>query len=73
MIMQPSWDKTDSYIKGNYMGIFPYTGIVVSTRVCFGGDVQFTVKLTEDISVYGDIRDTILVKQNKDFADYQFV
>lgn len=70
MTMQPSWDKTGSMIVGSYMGIFPYRGIIESTRVCYGGEVQYTVRLLDHIEVYGDYRSTILVKRDKDMQDY---
>lgn len=70
MTMQPSWDKTGAMIEGKYMGIFPYKGIVESTRVCYGTDLQYTVRLLDHIEVYGDMRSTILVKRDKDMMDY---
>ena len=69
-IQQPSWDKTGTMINGKYMGIFPYRGIVESTRVCYGTDLQYTVRLLDHINVYGDVRSTILVKRDKDINDY---
>lgn len=70
MTFQPEWDKTGTLISGKYMGIFHYTGIIESTRICYGGDVQYTVRLLDMIDVYGDYRSTILVKREKDNADY---
>lgn len=68
--MQPDWDKTGTMISGKYMGIFPYTGIIESSRVCYGGDVQYTVRLMDMIEVYGDYRSAILVKREKDSDNY---
>ena len=69
MTMQPEWDKTGSMITGKYMGLFHYHGIIESTRICYGGDVQYTVRLLDHIEVYGDYRSTILIKREKD-KDY---
>ena len=66
-------DKTGTMINGKYMGIFPYHGIIESTRVCYGGDVQYTVKLMDMIEVFGDWRSTILVKRSSDRDNYQLI
>jgi hypothetical protein len=55
------WDLTGERINGLYMGLFPYTGTVESSRVKYGGEVQHTVILDEPIKVYGALRDHILV------------
>ena len=64
-------DKTGTMITGKYMGMFPYHGIIESARVCYGGDVQYTVKLMDMIEVFGDWRSTILVKRSSDRDNYQ--
>jgi hypothetical protein len=56
-----SWDLTGERINGLYMGLFPYTGIVESSRVKYGGDVQHTVVIDEPITVFGAVRERILV------------
>lgn len=63
--MQADWDRTGTMIEGIYCGV-PYKGIVESTRVCYGGDVQYTVRLLDIIEVFGDYRSIILVNR-KDF------
>ena len=55
------WDLTGERINGLYMGLFPYTGTVESSRVKYGGDVQHTVIVDEPFKVYGDVRERILV------------
>lgn len=66
-----SWIKDGKKIVGEYFGQ-SYSGIVVNTRVCYGTDIQFTVELDKPISVFGDIRETILVRKNKDQGLYRF-
>ena len=73
MTFKPDWDKTGEMIAGRYMGIFPYTGIIDSTRICYGGDVQYTIRLMDMIEVYGDWRSVILVKRESDKADYEIL
>ena len=55
------WDLTGERINGLYMGLFPYTGTVESSRVKYGGDVQHTVIVDEPFKVYGAVRERILV------------
>lgn len=55
------WDLTGERINGLYMGLFPFTGLVESSRVKYGGAVQHTVKVDEPFKVYGEIRERILV------------
>lgn len=56
------WDLTGERINGLYMGLFPYTGTVESSRVKYGGVVQHTVKVDEPFKVYGEVRERILVE-----------
>jgi hypothetical protein len=56
------WDLTGERINGLYMGLFPYTGTVESSRVKYGGEVQHTVLVDEPFKVYGEVRERILVQ-----------
>ena len=55
------WDLTGDRVNGLYMGLFPYSGLVTESRVKYGGDVQYTVKVDEPFKVYGAVRDIVLV------------
>ena len=55
-------DLVGERINGLYMGLFPYTGRVVESRVKYGGAVQHTVVVDEPFMVYGDLRERILVE-----------
>lgn len=55
------WDLTGDRVNGLYMGLFPYSGLVTESRVKYGGDVQYTVKVDEPFKVYGTVRDVVLV------------
>jgi hypothetical protein len=58
-----NWDSLiGERINGLYMGLFPYTGMVVESRVKYGGKIQHTVVLDEPFKVYGEVRDRILVE-----------
>jgi|688.fasta_scaffold313345_4 hypothetical protein len=63
------WNLTGTHIKGEYHGI-QYNGIIESSRVCYGGDVEYRVRLLDMIEVYGDWRSTILVRKNMDYGKY---
>ena len=57
-----NWDQLEGKrINGLYMGLFPYSGTVVESRVKYGGQVQHTVVVDEPFKVYGDLRERILV------------
>lgn len=60
-----SWDLTGKKINGLYLGLFPYTGTVVESRVKYGGEVQHNVVVDEPFTVYGLVRDRILVCGNE--------
>lgn len=61
------WDRTGQVIRGVYMGQ-PYQGAVGGSRVKFGGEVQHTVDLFDDISVFGDTRSAILISESDAFS-----
>ena len=52
-------------ISGMYMMEFPFTGVVVESRVAYGGRMKHTVELDEPIMVYGAVRSTIIVEGNE--------
>lgn len=56
------WDLTGKRINSMYLGLFPYSGTVESSRVKYGGKVQHTVKVDEPFKVYGEVRERILVE-----------
>lgn len=55
------WNLEGKQINGLYMGLFPYAGKVVESRVKYGGAVQHTVVVDEPFKVYGEVRERILV------------
>ena len=58
-----SWNLTGKRINGLYLGMWPYTGTVMESRVKYGGKVQHTVQVDEPFKVYGEVRETILVDE----------
>lgn len=74
MAIHSNWHQAGKQITGKYMGIFPYSGQIVDSRVKYGGNVEHTVQLDEPISVYNDTRERILVnmKDQEHFTIQQF-
>ena len=56
-----NWDLEGCRVNGLYMGLFPYSGLIESSRVKYGGEVQHTVVVDEPFKVYGEMRERILV------------
>jgi hypothetical protein len=67
-MQRQSWQLEGSQVKGIYLGEFAYTGKVTLSRVKYGGRVQHTVQLDAPITVYGDVRDYVLVDESEDFS-----
>lgn len=61
------WDRTNQLIRGSYMGE-PYRGVVIDSRVKFGGEIRHVVDLFDDISVFGDVRSSISILESDDFS-----
>ena len=57
-----SWNLETMQVKARYMGEFPITGRVELSRVAYGGEVKHTVVLDTPITVYGAVRDRVIVE-----------
>lgn len=55
------WNLEGKRINGMYMGLFPYCGRVLESRVKYGGAVSHTVAIEEPIVAFGTSRDRIIV------------
>lgn len=66
------WIMNGCRITGYYYNV-PYSGIVEDTRVAYGGDIQYRVKLDDLITVFGDMRSIILINKQADKENYKFV
>jgi len=66
------WNKDGSTIKAVYLDR-PVTGVVLNSRVKYGGQVQYQVKLDEPVYFTwsgGEPRDTVLVDEGDVIADF---
>jgi hypothetical protein len=72
--MSAIWNLENMYIQALYMGEIPVQGRVESSRVAYGGDVKHTVVLTQHITVYGAVRERVIVEHKyiRRVADSQF-
>lgn len=61
------WDRSNQVIQGLYMDV-EYRGVVKSSRVKYGGDVQHTVDLIDTITVHDVEREIILVNESDMFV-----
>jgi hypothetical protein len=59
--------RENQIIHGEYHGV-PYAGTVRNSRVKYGGVMQHTVDLMDDIQVHNEIRTTILVNEHDNFS-----
>ena len=60
-----SWNLEGQRVHGLYLDLFPYAGVVSESRVKYGGTVQHTVELDETITVFGALRNHVLVSGNE--------
>lgn len=56
-----NWNLEGLHVTGMYMGEFPVSGRVESSRVKYGGGVQHTVVLDQSIEIYSQVRDRLLL------------
>ena len=57
-----NWNLEGMCVQGLYMGEIPVTGRVQQSRVQYGGTVSHHVVLDESVTVYGSIRDRVILE-----------
>ena len=55
------WNLENCRVTGNYLGIMPVAGMVTESRVKYGGSVSHTVELDKPITVFGAIRERVIL------------
>lgn len=62
-----SWNLEGFKVEGLYLGEFPCSGTVESSRVAYGGDVHHMVILDEAISLpfTDELRDGVILNQKQ--------
>lgn len=61
------WNRVNQVIRGEYFGV-PYRGVVGHSRVKYGGEIQHSVDLLDEIEVGGVTRNAILILETDDFS-----
>ena len=54
-----NWKLEGRRVSGLYLGLFPFSGTVVESRVKYGGAVNHTVEVDQPFLVYGNMRERI--------------
>ena len=57
-----NWDLTGMTVWARYLDEYDIYGLVESSRVKYGGEVQHTVVLAEPTVIYGQLRDRVLIE-----------
>jgi len=57
-----SWNLENLRVKAVYLETFPVQGVVELSRVAYGGRVVHTLVLDNPITVYGALRDRVIVE-----------
>ena len=65
------WNKEGSTIKAEYLG-YEVVGVVLDSRVKYGGKVQYTVKLDEPVMFRwrSEPTDTVLIDEDEVLMDF---
>jgi hypothetical protein len=59
------WNKEGQRVSGRYLGTYTVTGVVLESRVKYGGSVQHTVKLDRPIVVHGRSAEVLLLDNSE--------
>ena len=60
-----SWNLEGLCIEATYLENFPVEGVVELCRVAYGGKVKHTIVLNEPITVYGALRDRVILEMKQ--------
>jgi hypothetical protein len=58
------WNKEGQRVAGVYLGAYTVSGVVLSSRVKYGGEVQHTVQLDQPVQVFGRTADILLLDES---------
>lgn len=56
-----SWNLEGQKVSGFYLNEYFFTGLVIESRVKYGGKVSNTIQLDAPIEVYGEGREKVLM------------
>jgi hypothetical protein len=64
------WNKDGSTVKGLYLSEYPVTGVVIESRVKYGGDVSYWIQLDQPLFLFGTYRDTVSINETQLTHDF---
>jgi hypothetical protein len=60
-----NWNLEGLRVEATYLEHFPIVGEVTLSRVAYGGRVNHHVTLDQPITVYGAVRDTVIIEHSQ--------
>ena len=60
-----TWNLEGLIVEGQYLNEYPVAGKVELSRVAYGGDVKHHIVLTEPLTVYGAVRDRVILSHTE--------
>lgn len=55
-----TWNLEGQRVEGKYLNEYFFTGVVIESRVKYGGKISNTIVLDKPIEVFGEIRTRVL-------------
>jgi len=63
-----SWNREGQKVTARYLEQFLVSGVVVESRVAYGGSVKHLLRLDEKVKIYGTVRDHLIL-EDEDFIE----
>ena len=60
-----TWNLEGLIVEGQYLNEYPVAGKVELSRVAYGGDVKHHIVLAEPLTVYGAVRDRVILSHTE--------
>lgn len=64
------WNKDGSTIKASYLDEHIVQGVVVESRVSYGGSVRYLIELSDPVFIGGSFRECLVIKEDNVIADF---
>ena len=64
------WNKDGSTVKGLYLNEYPVTGKVIESRVKYGGEVSYWIRLDEPLYLFHTFRNTVSLNEKQITHDF---
>lgn len=67
------WNKDGHTVKGLYLQEYPVTGVVLESRVKYGGEVSYWIELDESLYLFHTYRDNVILSEKELTHDFGVV